>query len=132
MILDSATYTGPRYTYGFRNRPPGYAHNPKDFIHGTEATHSDYRHGTLDFPRPLGEDAYRYELTLVKVTLDEDHWQEFKDKAAQIWASTSKLNVYLIMESDDLAPGKDVLWVARNTAGIWKITPAYEASTWDL
>ena len=127
-----AEYTGPRYTYGFRNRPPGYAHNPKDFIHGTEGTHPDYRHGTLDFPRDLGEDAYRYELTLIKITLDQEQWAEFKYKAAHFWAATSKLEAYLLLESANLEPDMDILWAAKKIGNMWQIRPAYDASSWTI
>ena len=63
-------YTGPRYTYGFRLRPFGYAHQPRGFIHGSNKPHPLYRWGTLDYPAKLDEkDAYQFDLVLLEEVL---------------------------------------------------------------
>lgn len=61
-------YTGPRWTYGFKYRPPGYAHQPKGFIIGSRGSHKDYPNfGTLDWPRELTADEVRsFELGFVR------------------------------------------------------------------
>lgn len=66
LILD-AEYTGERWTYGFRNRPPGLACQPEDgHILDTDRPHHSYRYGTRSWARPLTDkEVYSYELTLV-------------------------------------------------------------------
>lgn len=60
------SYTGPRWTYGFQNRPPGYSHNPEGFITGSQAKHAGYNFGTMDWPFPLtAEEQAAFELTPV-------------------------------------------------------------------
>ena len=128
-ILDDATYTGDRYTYGFQNRPPGYPHNPNDFIHGTDAEHPHFRWGTLDFPRDLGADAARWELELVKIVLTTmKSWGAFQYRAGKIWANRHQNEVltgYLLMEGDATGLEMDTLWIVNQsdvgTAGRQKI-----------
>ncbi len=60
-------YTGPRYTYGFRNRPAGIGCQPNGRIIGSGKQHKDFRHGTFDWPFELNEEQlYSYELTKVE------------------------------------------------------------------
>ncbi len=68
--LFDADYTSSRWTYGFQNRPPGYAHNPPGFIINSDRPHNDFRWGTVDYPRPLTEkECSSYELTFIGVKL---------------------------------------------------------------
>jgi hypothetical protein len=60
------TYAGSRHTYGATNRPVGYSHVPDGWIIGSDKPHPDYRHGTVDYPRPLTEqELTSYELEKV-------------------------------------------------------------------
>ncbi len=62
--VDNETYGGPRWTYGFQNRPPGYGHNPEGFISGSQKPHPSFNHGTIDYPHPLThEEQESYELS---------------------------------------------------------------------
>jgi len=57
------TYTGPRYTYGLMARPAGYGRIPEGYIIGSTKPSDRYRHGTIQYPRPLTPDEVRsYEL----------------------------------------------------------------------
>jgi hypothetical protein len=68
-LLYDDTYRGPRYTYGLRYRPLGYAQVPPGWIIRSDRPHPEYPHGTVDYPRPLSpEEARGYELTLVAET----------------------------------------------------------------
>lgn len=60
----SADYTGPRFTYGLRNRPMGIGAAPKGFIIGSDGPAiGRARHGTIQYPRQLTEDEiYDFEL----------------------------------------------------------------------
>ena len=60
-------YTGPRWQYGLRNRPPGAGAVPRGFIIGSHRPDSlMFWHGTLDYPFALTEEeAEGYELTFV-------------------------------------------------------------------
>ena len=63
------TYRGPRYTYGLRYRPLGYAQVPPGWIIRSDRPHPEYRHGTVDCPRPLTAQELRgYEPELVAET----------------------------------------------------------------
>lgn len=65
-ILFDEDYTGPRHTYGMRYRPLQIGAQPKDWIVGSLRDHPDYRHGTIQYPRPLTPDEIKsYELTLL-------------------------------------------------------------------
>ena len=67
MTIFDEEYTGPRFTYGFRNRPPGIGCQPDGFIAGSDRDHPSYRWGTRQWPRPLTEaEVYSYELELVE------------------------------------------------------------------
>lgn len=142
-ILDNKTYTGSRYTYGFRNRPPGYAHNPNDFIHGTEQSHPDFRWGTLDFPRELGEDAYRYELTLVKMCLTDEDMQEFMYHCCSYWKVNSApgvgqpwSGVCLMKEVEEspfngcrkYRPDTKTIYIAESTNDGWWVVQPFSQS----
>jgi hypothetical protein len=62
------SWVGPRYRYGYRNRPFAYAHQPDGFLGGPGAIDSNFRdpvagirHGWIDYPFELTErevDAY--------------------------------------------------------------------------
>lgn len=62
----SDEYTGPRYKYGFRNRPYSFATCPKGAILQTykpEDKEHGSRHGTIEYPFPLtGREITGYEL----------------------------------------------------------------------
>jgi hypothetical protein len=59
-------YTGPRWTYGLRNRPPMLGAVPRGYIIDSHRPHPDWRHGTLQYPFPLSDrDVDAYELTPV-------------------------------------------------------------------
>lgn len=60
-------YKGPRYTYGLVYRPLQIGAQPKGYIIGSLRDHPDYRHGTIQYPSPLTEDAMEsYELEYIK------------------------------------------------------------------
>lgn len=66
-LLFNDTYTGPRFTYGFKYRPPGYATCPKGYIVGSNKEHPDFRNfGTIDYPHELTEEEVR-QFELVQV-----------------------------------------------------------------
>ena len=70
MTLFHDDYTGPRYTYGLRNRPLCLGTAPKGYIIGSdgEAT-GRARWGTIQYPRPLTPDEiYDYELEVMDET----------------------------------------------------------------
>lgn len=57
-IIFAEDYAGPRYRYGYRNRPFAMAHQPKGFLIG--ALDQEYRdpergirHGWIDYPFQL-------------------------------------------------------------------------------
>lgn len=61
------TYTGPRFVYGYTNRPFAYAHQPKGFIEGSYKPEnkptSRCRWGTIEYPAQLSaEDIAAFEL----------------------------------------------------------------------
>ena len=62
--LFSADYTGPRWTYGMRNRPLDIGTAPKGFIIGSDGPAvGRARHGTIQYPRELTKDEiYDFEL----------------------------------------------------------------------
>lgn len=65
-ILFHNSYTGSRFTYGCRNRPPMYACIPNGHIVGSEQPHNLFSFGTIDYPRELTEQETKsYELTLL-------------------------------------------------------------------
>ena len=63
----SDEYTGPRWTYGLRNRPMGIGAQPKGFIIGSEGPAvGRARHGTIQYPRELtADELYDFELELI-------------------------------------------------------------------
>jgi hypothetical protein len=63
----SDEYTGPRFTYGFRNRPLGIGTAPKGFIIGSDGPAvGRARHGTIQYPRQLTEkEIYDFELEVM-------------------------------------------------------------------
>lgn len=66
--LFSDSYTGPRWTYGFRNRPLSIGTAPKGFIIGSEGpAQGRARHGTIQYPRELTkEEVYDFELEVME------------------------------------------------------------------
>ena len=60
-------YTGPRWTYGLRNRPMGIGAQPKGFIIGSDGPPAGRaRNGTIQYPRELTKDElYSFEMELV-------------------------------------------------------------------
>lgn len=71
----SDEYSGPRWRYGYINRPFAIAHQPKGFLIGSyqsdvraEVGGKCSRHGVLDYPFPLTDDeVYSFEMFLVEV-----------------------------------------------------------------
>lgn len=78
-------YTGPVFSYGYRNRPFAMAHQPKGFIIGSvksdvRISEKGVRHGTIDYPFRLTEDEiYSFEL----VDLNEDDYHSIKYRIEQ-------------------------------------------------
>lgn len=65
LIFDDE-YRGPRYRYGLIARPPSIGAVPPGYIIGSERKSTDFRFGTIDYPRRLtDEEVYRYELVFV-------------------------------------------------------------------
>lgn len=66
----SDTYTGPRWTYGMRNRPLSIGTAPKGFIIGSDgAPAGRARHGTIQYPRKLTEkELYDFEMEVIEDT----------------------------------------------------------------
>jgi hypothetical protein len=62
--IRSQEYTGARWRYGMRNRPPSLGTHPKGEILGSYGSPAGRaRHGTLDYPRELTSDElYNYEM----------------------------------------------------------------------
>jgi hypothetical protein len=66
-IVFTEDHTGPRYTYGFTNRPPGVGCQPDGAIIGTDADHPNFRWGTRQWPRRLTDhEVYAFELTFIE------------------------------------------------------------------
>jgi hypothetical protein len=71
QFVFSEDYTGPRYRYGYRNRPFAMAHQPKGFLIG--GVDNDFRdrelgvrHGTVDYPFELtADEVYSFELVVM-------------------------------------------------------------------
>jgi len=62
------TYEGKRYTYGCRNRPPGYAAIPNNWICDSQRDNPRFRHGTIQYAVPLTDwELYSYELEPAEV-----------------------------------------------------------------
>jgi hypothetical protein len=62
MIFDNE-YTGPRYTYALRNRPPSIGCCPTGRIVGADKPHPDWMYGTITYARELTDkEIYDYEL----------------------------------------------------------------------
>jgi len=63
-----ADYTGPRWTYGMRNRPVGLGAAPKGYIIGSGgAARGRARNGTIQYPRELTSDElYQFEMELME------------------------------------------------------------------
>ena len=65
-------YTGPRWVYGMRNRPPMLGAIPRGFIIGSHRTgielvSAGHRHGTIAYPVMLSDhDVDAYELTFIE------------------------------------------------------------------
>lgn len=61
-------WTGPRFRYGYRNRPWGMSHQPRGFIQGAldedfRDPESGVRHGYIEYPFRLTDDeVYCFEL----------------------------------------------------------------------
>ena len=47
------TYAGPRWRYGLRYRPLGYAQVPNGWIIFSDRPHPAYHFGTVEYSRPL-------------------------------------------------------------------------------
>lgn len=60
----SDEYTGPRWTYGLRNRPMQIGAQPAGYIIGSDGpARGRARHGTIQYPRQLtAEEIYNFEL----------------------------------------------------------------------
>lgn len=60
-------YKGPRWTYALLLRPPARFSIPDEgWIVGSNKPHSSYRHGTIDYNRPLTEDElYKYDMIFI-------------------------------------------------------------------
>jgi len=59
-------YPGPRWTYGLTYRHATLGAVPRGAILLSERQHPDYRHGTVDYPRPLtAEECRAFDLTPV-------------------------------------------------------------------
>lgn len=90
----SEDYTGPRWTYGLRNRPMGMGAQPKGFIIGSDGPPAGRaRHGTIQYPRELTKDElYDFELELIsgsevneaKQRLDSKCWKGYRKKGTKI------------------------------------------------
>ena len=90
----SGDYTGPRWTYGLRNRPMGMGAQPKGFIIGSGGPAAGRaRHGTIQYPRELTKDElYDFELELIsgsevneaKQRLDSKCWKGYRKKGTKI------------------------------------------------
>ena len=63
----SDSYTGPRFTYGLRNRPLSIGTAPKGYIIGSDGPPiGRARHGTIQYPRELTKDEiYDFELEVM-------------------------------------------------------------------
>jgi hypothetical protein len=63
----STDYTGPRYTYGMRNRPVGFGTAPKGYIIGSGGPAvGRARNGTIQYPRELtAQELYDFEMELM-------------------------------------------------------------------
>ena len=63
-----ADYTGPRWTYGMRNRPVGLGAAPKGYIIGSGGpAQGRARNGTIQYPRELtGDELYQFEMELME------------------------------------------------------------------
>ena len=68
LFVHTDEWTGPRYRYGYRNRPFAMAHQPKGFIIGSlDGNFRDQergvRHGTVEYPFQLtADEIYSFEL----------------------------------------------------------------------
>lgn len=132
-IIDNATYDGDRWTYGFRNRPPGYAHNPDGFIFGSDGTHVDFpNYGTLDYPRELTDkEASGFELHLTRILLaSRSRWDNYYYRAVHRWYTTPikpKYEAYYMLltptdDADDI--DMDNLWLAHQIEDErWELRP---------
>jgi hypothetical protein len=60
-------YTGPRWTYGLRNRPLALGAAPRDYIIGSHGPPwGRARWGTIQYSRPLtSSEIYDYELEAI-------------------------------------------------------------------
>jgi hypothetical protein len=64
-------WTGPRFRYGYCNRPFAMAHQPPGFIIGSlegavRIPEARVRWGTIEYPFQLsGEEVYRFELSFL-------------------------------------------------------------------
>lgn len=95
------SYTGSRWTYGFRNRPPGYAHNPKYFVVGSAKDHPDFNYGTMDWPRPLDpKEVYDYELELVQARITPDDFDTLFVYPSEVCWKRQEV-AYFKLEGDD-------------------------------
>ena len=62
-IIFDDIYTGARWVYGLSFRPLGYAGVPVGWIVFSDRKHSQYKYGTVDYPRQLTpEEVVSYEL----------------------------------------------------------------------
>lgn len=72
-------WTGPRFRYGYRNRPFAMSHQPRGFIcgsvdHDFRAPESGVRHGFLEYPFRLTDDeVYSFELVFMGEVSGENH-----------------------------------------------------------
>ena len=58
-----ADYTGPRFTYGMRNRPLQIGAQPKGFIIDSLRDSDKFKFGTIQYPRQLTDkEVYDFEL----------------------------------------------------------------------
>lgn len=112
----SDEYTGPRFKYGFRNRPYGIATCPKGAILMTykpEEKDQGSRHGTIEYPFRLTKDeVYNYEL--VDFEQIKENLQQF-DKIRISYATALKARGFIIKDSNsELVVAKRTLSVTQD------------------
>lgn len=61
VTLHNNTYKGPRWRYGLTLRPLLSSSLPDSFIIHSDRVDGAYRHGTIDYPHPLGQDVIKRE-----------------------------------------------------------------------
>ncbi len=88
MNIYNDEYTGPRFSYGLRNRPLSLGAQPKgwiiDSLRPGDGTR-DTRHGIVDYPHELTEnEVSAYELVPMHKDDDHEHTQELLRRASSL------------------------------------------------